>query len=57
MGLTADIPRSSSGTDDDVGGIKTEEFEIPPNFVPPPPPREVGKFQWVHLGLLLSFLK
>lgn len=42
MGLTADIPRSSSGTDDEVGGIETEEFEVPPNFVPPPPPREVA---------------
>jgi hypothetical protein len=48
-GLTADIPWSSSGTDDDVGGNKIEEFEIPPNFVPPPPPREVGKFDAIHL--------
>ena len=53
MGLTADIPRSSSGTDEDVAGTKTEDFEIPSNFVPPPPPREVGKFNDMHIKFIL----
>ena len=40
----ADPGRSSGGVDADAAGTATTGFEIPPNFVPPPPPREVGKF-------------
>ena len=40
----ADPGRSRGGVDADAAGTATTGFEIPPNFVPPPPPREVGKF-------------
>lgn len=38
----ADPGRSRGGVDADAAGTATTGFEIPPNFVPPPPPREVA---------------
>lgn len=45
----------NNGNDDDTKPPQDREFEIPKNFVPPPPNREVGKSSFNHCVFQIAY--
>jgi len=54
---TIDEMTASSFGNDDTKPPQDREFEIPKDFVPPPPNREVGKLSYNHCVYCKLFIK